>query len=152
MIWLYLEAINERKVLKVTEKKNYKTVYFKLTKADNYVEYCKTLDKCAKELGVNFIGGFSALCHKGFTESDLKLVLMSATIDATGLCAALDLPLVESRGKMFPVEIVRGKDEAKPENAAELVAQTVRMARKASGGITFRLLSSVPSRSRATSW
>ena len=58
---------------------------------------------------------------------DLKLVLMSATIDATGLCAALDLPLVESRGKMFPVEIVRGKEEAKPENAAELVAQTVRM-------------------------
>ena len=61
---------------------------------------------------------------------DLKLVLMSATIDATGLCAALDLPLVESRGKMFPVEIVRGKEEAKPENAAELVAQTVRMAHR----------------------
>ena len=61
---------------------------------------------------------------------DLKLVLMSATIDTTGLCATLDLPLVESRGKMFPVEIVRGKEEARPENAAELVAQTVRMAHR----------------------
>ena len=61
---------------------------------------------------------------------DLKLVLMSATIDATGLCATLNLPLVESRGKMFPVEIVRGKDEAKPENAAELVAQAVRIAHR----------------------
>ena len=59
---------------------------------------------------------------------DLKLVLMSATIDATALCDALDLPLVESRGKMFPVGVVRGKEEAKPENAAELVAQTVRIA------------------------
>ena len=61
---------------------------------------------------------------------DLKLVLMSATIDVTGLCAALDLPMVESRGKMFPVEIVRGREEAKPENAAELVAQTVRVAHR----------------------
>ena len=61
---------------------------------------------------------------------DLELVLMSATIDATGLCAALDLPLVESRGKMFPVEIVRGNEEAKPENVAELVARTVRMAHR----------------------
>ena len=61
---------------------------------------------------------------------DLKLVLMSATIDATGLCATLDLPLVESRGKMFPVEIVRGNEEAKPENVAELVARTVRTAHR----------------------
>ena len=61
---------------------------------------------------------------------DLKLLLMSATIDATGLCAALGLPLVESRGKMFPVEVVRGREEAKPENVAELVAQTVRQAHR----------------------
>ena len=61
---------------------------------------------------------------------DLKLVLMSATIDATGLCAALGLPLVESRGKMFPVDVVRCREEAKPENVAELVAQTVRLAHR----------------------
>ncbi|MEE3412225.1 MAG: DUF711 family protein, partial [Treponema sp.] len=40
------------------------------SKADNYVDYCKTLDKCAKELGVNFIGGFSALVQKGITPAD----------------------------------------------------------------------------------
>ena len=61
---------------------------------------------------------------------DLKLVVMSATIDTSAICPALDLPLVESRGKMYPVEIVRGKEEAKPENAAELVAQTVRQAHR----------------------
>ena len=65
---------------------------------------------------------------------DLKLVLMSATIDATGLCAALDLPLIESRGKMFPVEIVRGTVEVVPDNAAELVAQTVRRAHRDNDG------------------
>ena len=44
------------------------------SKADNYVEYCKTLDKCAKELGVNFIGGFSALVQKGITPADRILI------------------------------------------------------------------------------
>ena len=65
---------------------------------------------------------------------DLKLVLMSATIDTTGLCAALDLPLIESEGKMFPVEVVRGAVEAVPENVAELVARTVREAHRAHEG------------------
>ena len=58
---------------------------------------------------------------------DLKLVLMSATIDASSLCRELDLPLVESRGKMFPVDVLRGAD-ATPENAAETVAKAVREA------------------------
>ena len=64
---------------------------------------------------------------------DLKLVLMSATIDATSLCRELDLPLVESQGKMFPVEVLRGAD-ATPENAAETVAKAVREAHKAYEG------------------
>ena len=61
---------------------------------------------------------------------DLKILLMSATIDTEALCRELDAPLVESQGKMFPVEVVRGKEEAKPENAAELVSQTVRLAHR----------------------
>ena len=65
---------------------------------------------------------------------DLKLVLMSATIDATGICAALDLPLIESQGKMFPVEMLRTAEEARAENAAELVAHTVRQAHGAYEG------------------
>ena len=61
---------------------------------------------------------------------DLRILLMSATIDTESLCRELDAPLVESRGKMFPVEVVRGKEEAKPENAAELVSQAVRLAHR----------------------
>ena len=33
----------------------------------DYVAYAETLDKAAHEIGVNFIGGFSALVPKGFT-------------------------------------------------------------------------------------
>lgn len=40
----------------------------------DYVEYAKTLDKAAKAVGVNFIGGFSALVHKGCTPGDRILI------------------------------------------------------------------------------
>lgn len=36
----------------------------------DYVNFAKTLDKAAKDVGVNFIGGFSALVHKGETKGD----------------------------------------------------------------------------------
>jgi uncharacterized protein len=41
---------------------------------ENYIEYAILLDKVAKELGVNFIGGFSALIHKGYTIGDHRLI------------------------------------------------------------------------------
>jgi len=44
------------------------------SKDENYVEYAIMLDKIAKELGVNFIGGFSALIHKGYTNGDHRLI------------------------------------------------------------------------------
>ena len=65
---------------------------------------------------------------------DLKLVLMSATLDAARVCAALDLPLVGSRGRSFPVEVVRPGVEAAPENAAETVAHFVRVAHRDHAG------------------
>jgi uncharacterized protein (UPF0210 family) len=40
----------------------------------SYVEYAKILDKAAKTVGVNFIGGFSALVHKGCTPGDRILI------------------------------------------------------------------------------
>ena len=41
---------------------------------ENYVEYAIMLDKVAKELGINFIGGFSALIQKGYTTGDHRLI------------------------------------------------------------------------------
>ena len=43
-------------------------------KADSYVSVAETLDRAAKEVGVNFIGGFSALIHKGCTPGDEILI------------------------------------------------------------------------------
>ncbi|GHU56690.1 UPF0210 protein [Clostridia bacterium] len=44
------------------------------TKTDDYTETARVLDKAAKAVGVNFIGGFSALIQKGSTDSDIALV------------------------------------------------------------------------------
>ncbi len=41
---------------------------------DDYLGFAQALDKAAKAVGVNFIGGFSALVHKGYTDSDAKLI------------------------------------------------------------------------------
>lgn len=38
------------------------------------VQYAKTLDRCAKEVGVNFIGGYSSLVQKGFSAGDRELI------------------------------------------------------------------------------
>lgn len=42
--------------------------------SEDFVTLAKTLDKAAKEVGVNFIGGYSALVSKGMTESDIHLI------------------------------------------------------------------------------
>lgn len=42
---------------------------------EDYITIGETLDKAAKEVGVNFIGGYSALVSKGMTESDKNLIL-----------------------------------------------------------------------------
>ena len=42
--------------------------------ADDYVKIGQTLDRAAKAVGVNFLGGFSALVSKGMTKSDRLLI------------------------------------------------------------------------------
>ena len=59
---------------------------------------------------------------------DLRILLMSATIDTDAICSALDAPLIESAGRMFPVDIRHAAEEATPENVAERVAHQVRLA------------------------
>ncbi|MCR4824889.1 MAG: ATP-dependent helicase HrpB, partial [Bacteroidales bacterium] len=61
---------------------------------------------------------------------ELRILLMSATIDTEALCTALQAPLIESSGRMFPVEIIHTPEEATPEDVAERVAHWVRTAHR----------------------
>ncbi len=59
----------------------------------DYVKIAKTLDKAAMEVGVNFIGGFSALVEKGCTKGD-KLLMESipeALAQTERLCSSVNL-------------------------------------------------------------
>ncbi len=55
---------------------------------------------------------------------DLKIVIMSATIDAINICAALQAPLIESEGRMFPVELHYADEDTDPRDIASATAST----------------------------
>ncbi|MDR1928369.1 MAG: PFL family protein [Oscillospiraceae bacterium] len=61
--------------------------------AAQYAEIARTLDRAAREVGVNFIGGFSALVQKGSTQSDLALVhsIPEALAQTERVCASVNV-------------------------------------------------------------
>lgn len=61
--------------------------------AEDYVPLAKTLERAAAEVGVNFIGGFSALVHKGFTAGDTKLInsIPQALATTERVCASVNV-------------------------------------------------------------
>jgi len=63
------------------------------TDQDGFVEIARTLDKAAREVGVNFIGGFSALVQKGSTESDraLQHAIPRALAETERVCASVNV-------------------------------------------------------------
>ena len=66
---------------------------------------------------------------QGILRPDLKLVLMSATIDASGICAALGAEVVSCEGKMYPVD-VRHEGDVAPEAIVEATVKMIRTAHK----------------------
>ena len=63
------------------------------SRADNYVSVAETLDRAAESVGVNFIGGFTALLDKGSTESDKALVrsIPHALAGTRRVCASVSV-------------------------------------------------------------
>jgi len=59
----------------------------------DYIEFAKTLDQAAKEVGVDFIGGFSALVHKGMTAADKKLInsIPEALAQTERVCSSVNI-------------------------------------------------------------
>ncbi len=65
---------------------------------------------------------------------DLRIVIMSATIDATSIGNALQATIVDCEGKMFPVKIIHAEDDAQPNEIAETVARTIIKAHREQDG------------------
>lgn len=62
-------------------------------KNPDYVKIAETLDKAAKDVGVNFIGGFSALVEKGCTKGDKLLIesIPQALAKTERLCSSINV-------------------------------------------------------------
>ena len=62
-------------------------------RTDSYVPVAEALDAAAKEVGVNFIGGFSALVEKGYTNGDRILIksIPQALAITDRVCASINL-------------------------------------------------------------
>ncbi|MFZ5975241.1 MAG: PFL family protein [Bacillota bacterium] len=61
--------------------------------AKDYIAFAHTLERAAKDTGVNFIGGFSALVHKGATIGDNKLIasIPEALSETAHVCASVNV-------------------------------------------------------------
>ena len=57
------------------------------------VKYALTLERAAQTVGVNFIGGYSALVHKGFSAGDLALIrsIPEALASTEHICSSVNI-------------------------------------------------------------
>lgn len=76
--------------------------------ADDYVEIAKILDKAASEVGVNFIGGYSAVVQKGMTESDELLIrsVPAALAQTERICSSVNIGSTKTGINMDAVRLL----------------------------------------------
>jgi len=73
---------------------------------NSYLPFAQALDRAASEVGVNFIGGFSALVHKGRTDSDRMLInsIPEALASTEKVCASVNVASTSAGINMDAVE------------------------------------------------
>lgn len=75
---------------------------------DDYVSIAQTMDRAAKEVGVNFIGGFSALVSKGMTASDELLIrsIPKALASTERVCSSVNVGSTKTGINMDAVRLI----------------------------------------------
>ena len=76
--------------------------------SDDYVEIAKVLDEAAKTVGVNFLGGFSALVSKGMTKSDELLMhaIPKALAQTERVCSSVNVGSTKTGIDMDAVKLM----------------------------------------------
>ncbi|MBO5615914.1 MAG: PFL family protein [Prevotella sp.] len=74
----------------------------------DYVQIAKTLDKAAKEVGVNFLGGYSAIVSKGMTKSDELLIrsIPQALAETERICSSINVGSTKTGINMDAVRLM----------------------------------------------
>ena len=75
---------------------------------EDFVTLAKTLDKAAKEVGVNFTGGYSALVSKGMTKADELLIrsIPQALAETERVCSSVNLGSTKTGINMDAVKLM----------------------------------------------
>ncbi|MBR0510682.1 MAG: PFL family protein [Clostridia bacterium] len=75
---------------------------------ETYVKIAQTLDRAAKTLGINFIGGFSALVEKGFTNSAERLIdaIPEALSCTERVCSSVNVASTKAGTNMDAVNLM----------------------------------------------
>ena len=75
------------------------------------VKYAKTLDRVAHDIGVNFIGGYSALVQKGFSAGDMALIdsIPRALSETELVCSSVNIGSTRAGINMDAVKIMGQK-------------------------------------------
>ncbi len=74
------------------------------------VEYAKALQKSAEATGVNYIGGYSALVHKGFSAGDRRLIesIPRAMAETKNVCSSVNIGSTKAGINMDAVSLMGG--------------------------------------------
>ena len=92
-------------------------------KTDSYVPVAEALDRAAKEIGINFIGGFSALVEKGYTHGDQVLIssipqalsstdLVCSSVNLGSTKAGINMDCVREMGEVIKRTAELTRDQA----------------------------------------
>ena len=86
----------------------------------DYVPFAAAMDKAAKAVGVNFIGGFSALVQKGMAEGDKKLIaaIPEALASTDVVCSSVNIGSTKAGINMDAVRLMGETIKAAAERTA----------------------------------
>ena len=95
------------------------------------IKYARAMDRAAKAVGVNFIGGYSALVHKGFSAGDRELIrsIPQALSETEVVCSSVNIGSTKTGINMDAVkmmgETVRKAAELSADNGCIACAKLV---------------------------
>ena len=71
-------------------------------------KYAKALDKAAETVGIDFIGGYSALVHKGFSAGDVELIesIPQALTETNLVCSSINIGSTKAGINMDAVKMM----------------------------------------------
>ncbi len=75
---------------------------------EDFVPFARAMDRAAKQCGVDFIGGFSALVHKGMTAADRRLIaaIPQALAETELVCSSVNVATTKAGINMDAVRLM----------------------------------------------